>query len=79
MRRIFDSLKHEGLLLITFGLSDSKAKTATDWYGHPMIWSHYDQNKSREMLIEAGFRIIFEDIVGPDNDKFVYFKAIKKS
>ncbi|MCL5011094.1 MAG: class I SAM-dependent methyltransferase [Patescibacteria group bacterium] len=49
-----------GLILVTMGASEWEGEE--NFHGTQMYWSHYGPEKNREIIQEAGFEIIFEEI-----------------
>lgn len=53
-----DLLKDDGMLLITVGGEEMDEYTEEDWSGSEMVWSSYSQEKSLELVEDAGFEVL---------------------
>lgn len=60
--RILGSLAPGGYLLATFGRSGAEG-VEPDWLGVPMFFASYTDDETRELLRDAGFDIVREDVV----------------
>ncbi len=60
--RIIEWLRPGGYALISLGRTDEPAYTE-DFFGVEMYWSHYGTAQYREMLLEAGFDLLEEQIL----------------
>ncbi len=47
-----------GLLVATMGARDNPSDIADDWLGAPMYWSQWDAATNRQLVEQAGLRII---------------------
>ena len=56
-------LKPSGRTFLVLGANDTPAGYEADWFGAPMLWSHFSAERSLAMLVDAGFRILFHDLV----------------
>ena len=54
-------LPKDGVILITMGSSCWEGEE-DDFHGAKMYWSHYDSGKNKEIIKNAGFEILFEEI-----------------
>ncbi len=54
-------LKPNGYLLLTMGASDWVGKE-DDFCGAEMYWSHFGADKNKELIVQAGFTILFAEI-----------------
>lgn len=63
LKKIFDSLKKGGYILITLGAEDMN-KFKGDFVGSTMEWNSYSIEKNKELLKKSGFTIIYavEDV-----------------
>lgn len=61
-------LVHGGLLLVSMGVGDNPDGTEENWLddGATMYWSHYGREDNLRMIAEAGFTIIWEQLVIED-------------
>jgi SAM-dependent methyltransferase len=58
--RIHDWLRPGGLLLASLGRTDGPSYTEQDFFGVEMYWSHYDRDRYRDLLRDAGFESVEE-------------------
>ncbi len=61
-RRVARWLGPGGLFLATLGASDSPDWTG-EWLGRPMFFSAYDAGINRKLLLDAGFRLLIDEVV----------------
>ena len=61
--RIHDWLAPGGRCLLVLGGGDTPIGYEDDWFGAPMLWSHYDADASLELVKDAGFTVEKSDIV----------------
>jgi ubiquinone/menaquinone biosynthesis C-methylase UbiE len=66
-------LKPNGILLISMGSTDWEG--TEDFHGVKMFWSHYDPEKTLQMLIDAGFEIFFEKHIVDGGEKHFWILA----
>ncbi len=64
--RIAAWLRPSGLLFATMGAGDTPDGVEQDWLGVPMFFSHYDAEKNRDLVREAGLEILSADVVPED-------------
>lgn len=76
-RKINSYLPEGGLILVTMGSSDWEG-TEDDFHGVKMYWSHYNSEKNRQIIEEAGFRVLFDEIDLSGNEKHQVVFAKKK-
>ena len=65
---IYSWLKPGGAFMASLGSSDSEEWIDNNWLGAPMYWSHFDPEKSRELLKNSGFEIEeerIEELINP--------------
>lgn len=57
-----------GLLLVTMGANDLEGGVYPDYLDTdvPMYWSHYGRARNLELVAEAGFEIVNEELVSED-------------
>ena len=67
LKKINSFLEPGGKILITMG--DNDFEGFHDFYGVKMWSSHYGMTKNREVLKEAGFEILFEDLDRRANER----------
>ena len=58
-------LKPNGTAFLVLGANDTPSGEETDWFGAPMLWSHYDAETNLRMINNAGF-IVLESGLEPD-------------
>lgn len=61
LKKFKSFLKPNGYLLITMGANNWEGES-DNFCGSHMYWSHFGAKKNRELLIKAGFKIIFSEI-----------------
>lgn len=61
LKKIKSFLKTNGLLLITMGSSEWEGK-GDNFFGGEMSWSHYGKEKNRQLVEEAGFEVLLDEI-----------------
>src|SRR5918995_2074955 len=66
--RIHGWLKPGGLFAGTLGSGDNPAEHVPDFYGAPMYWSHFDGDRNRGLLREAGFDILQADEIEDEGE-----------
>ncbi len=78
--RIHSWLREGGFFLASLGAGDSPDVTVDDWLGAPMFFSHFDAATNRELIRDAGFTVIEEEIVQEDDDnaRFLWVLAQKQ-
>jgi SAM-dependent methyltransferase len=64
--RIGTWLRPGGLLFATMGAHDTPDGVEQDWLGVPMFFSHYDAEKNRDLVRQAGLDILSADVVPED-------------
>jgi len=74
LRGFRKALRHHGLLLVVMG-RDDVPHDRDDFFGTPMYWSHFGGERNRELLAEAGFRILWSREVGPIGDRHLWALA----
>ncbi len=68
-------LPEKGLMLITMGASEWEG--SEDFHGANMWWSHYGADKNKEIVKEAGFKILLNEIDTTGNEKHQIILAEK--
>jgi ubiquinone/menaquinone biosynthesis C-methylase UbiE len=56
-------LKPCGYAFLVLGANDTLAGYEADWFGAPMLWSHFNAEQSLAMLLDAGFHVLLHDLV----------------
>lgn len=80
LARIFSWLRPGGLLVCNFATFDEE-EIYGEMMGHGIFWSGFDAVGNRTMLIDAGFEIEMEEILGSDADggnEFQWIAAKKR-
>jgi cyclopropane fatty-acyl-phospholipid synthase-like methyltransferase len=67
LKKFITFMPNGGTLLITMGSSDWVG--SEDFHGENMSWSHYDAEKNAELVKEAGFQIILNEIDTSGNER----------
>jgi cyclopropane fatty-acyl-phospholipid synthase-like methyltransferase len=70
-------IKPGGYLLVTMGANDWVGKE-DDFCGAEMYWSHFGADKNKELVINAGFEILFDEIDTSGNEEHLVILARKK-
>lgn len=76
LKKISSFLKINGLLLITMGSSDWEGK-GDNFFGGEMSWSHFGKEKNRQLVEEAGFEILLDEIDTSGGEKHQVILAKK--
>jgi cyclopropane fatty-acyl-phospholipid synthase-like methyltransferase len=69
-------LQPGGLLLVTMGASDWVGSD-DDFYGVTMHWSHYAAATNRDLVAQAGFDIVFDEIDPAGDERHLVILASK--
>lgn len=69
-------LPKNGKILITLGYTDWEG--TEKFHGQDMMWSHYDAQKNKALIIQAGFRILFDVIDTSGGEKHLIIIAEKE-
>ena len=56
-------LKPSGFALLVLGANDTPAGYEADWFGAPMLWSHFNAEQSLALLLDARLQILLHDLV----------------
>jgi ubiquinone/menaquinone biosynthesis C-methylase UbiE len=51
-------LKPNGFAFLVLGANDTSSGEEADWFGAPMLWSHYDTETNLQMLNDAGLHVL---------------------
>lgn len=76
-KKINSFLPRRGYILITMGFSDWEG-TEEDFHGTKMWWSHFGADKNIEIVKNAGFRIIFNEIDNSGDERHLIILARKE-
>jgi cyclopropane fatty-acyl-phospholipid synthase-like methyltransferase len=76
MKKFYSFLPKGGLLLITMG-SDDWVGSENDFHGAKMYWSQYDSKKNSELVSQAGFTIVIDEIDHSGNENHQVLLARK--
>ena len=69
-------LKPGGVMLI--GMGKGEWEEIGEFFGEKMFWSHYSSEKSLELVKDAGFGIIFEEVLERGGEKGYWILARSK-
>jgi cyclopropane fatty-acyl-phospholipid synthase-like methyltransferase len=61
LNKINSFLKKDGFILITMGSSDWEG-IENDFFGGEMYWSHFDAKTNRQLVENAGFKVLLDEI-----------------
>jgi SAM-dependent methyltransferase/GNAT superfamily N-acetyltransferase len=61
LRRLASFLGPDGVLLITMGCDEHEG-LESEFHGVEMYWSHYGSSRNRELVEEAGFSVLSDEI-----------------
>ena len=75
-KKINSFLPKEGFILITMG-STKWQGTEDNFHGVKMFWSHYDNKKNSEIIKNAGFEILLDEIDTSGGEKHQVIMAKK--
>jgi len=78
-KKINSFLPNGGLILISMGSTEWEG-TEDDFHGVKMFWSHYDNKKNREIIENAGFKNLLDEIdtSGGEKHQIIMAKKIDK-
>lgn len=60
-----------GLILVTMGSGEWEG-TEEDFHGSKMWWSHYGAEKNKEIVKNAGFEILLDEIDTSGNERHLF-------
>jgi len=66
-KRVAKWLRLGGRFLASFGTT--QGDWCGDWLGVPMFFSHYDPQVTRQLVLDAGFRLEKTELLEQDNEK----------
>lgn len=75
LQKVNSFLPKGGLILITMGATEWEG--TEEFHGTKMFWSHYGTEKNRELVIKAGFNVIFDEINSSGGEKHLIILARK--
>lgn len=76
LNKIHSFVKKDGYLLITMGSTDWEGKE-NDFFGGEMSWSHYDEKTNTQLVENAGFNILLDEIDPTGGEKHQILLAKK--
>ncbi len=76
LKRVHHLIREGGYFLATMGAAEWEG-TEENIHGARMFWSHYGREKNLEMVREAGFKIVFEQIDTTANEQHLVVLAQK--
>ncbi|HUY99353.1 MAG TPA: class I SAM-dependent methyltransferase [Thermomicrobiaceae bacterium] len=68
-------LRPGGLFVASLGARDLAAGTEDDWLGVPMYWSHFDAERNRRLIEEAGLAIERAEETSDGDERFLWVVA----
>ena len=78
-RSIFEAfyrvLKPGGVLLLSSGSTDWEGVEA--FHGHTMYWSHYGPRKTRALVEQAGFAVLYSEVLAHGGERHYWVLARK--
>jgi len=77
-KKINSFLPKGGLILVTMGSTDWEG-TEDDFHGVKMFWSHYDNKRNSEIIKNAGFEILLNEIDTSGGEKHQIIMAKKSN
>ncbi len=66
-------LKPDGIILVCMGPDEWEA--VDEYQGTEMFWSHYTPERSLQLVKDAGFQIIYDDILTKGGEKHYWIMA----
>lgn len=75
--KINSFLPFGGLILVSMGVNEWEGKG--QFHGDEMFWSHFGADKNREIIKNAGFEILFDEIDENGGEKHLFVIAKKIS
>lgn len=75
-KKINSFLPIGGLVLVTMGAGEWEG-TEDDFHGSKMWWSHYGADKNKEIVKNAGFEILLDEIDTGENERHLFIIARK--
>lgn len=78
LKKMYKLLKKQGILFISMGIEDLETDINNNWLGTKMYWSNFDKETNLKLVKKAGFKILWNKIIGPKNDAFVWILAKKE-
>ncbi|KKR09586.1 MAG: hypothetical protein A3D24_04580 [Candidatus Blackburnbacteria bacterium RIFCSPHIGHO2_02_FULL_39_13] len=76
-KRVISFLPQSGFILVTMGSGEWEG-TEDDFHGAKMFWSHFGADKNKELIEQAGFNILFDEIDESGGEKHLVILAKKK-
>jgi cyclopropane fatty-acyl-phospholipid synthase-like methyltransferase len=78
LKKMHSFLSDKGYLLVTMGSSEWEG-TESNFCGTKMEWSHYDAGTNKQLIQDAGFKILFDEIDTSGGEKHLVVLAQKIS
>lgn len=75
-KKINSFLPQGGYILVTMGAGEYEG-TEEDFHGTKMWWSHYGHEKNKEIVENAGFKILLDEINTGGNERHQIIMALK--
>lgn len=75
LKKINSFLPAGGLILISMGASEWEGME--EFHGTKMFWSHFGPEKNKELVVNAGFKILFDEIDLSGGEKHLIILAKK--
>ena len=75
LEKINSFLPKNGLILITMGVEEWEG--TGEFHGSKMFWSYFGAKKNRELVKQAGFEIIFDEIDTSGGERHLIILAKK--
>jgi ubiquinone/menaquinone biosynthesis C-methylase UbiE len=63
LRRIAVWLRRQGIFVASFGGTDNLSEVDEDWFGAPMLFSHFDAATTVVLVENAGFQILRRELI----------------
>jgi ubiquinone/menaquinone biosynthesis C-methylase UbiE len=74
LTRMHEWLLPGGMLFGTFGSGDNPEEHE-DFFGAPMYWSHFDADTNRQLIADAGFRVVQADVDEDQDEQHLWVGA----
>jgi SAM-dependent methyltransferase len=68
-------LRPGGIFFGTLGSGDNPRERDDDFFGAPMVWSHFDADTNRRLLADAGWRVELADVVEDMDERHLWMLA----
>ena len=77
LKNAWNVLRPGGYILVTMGAGEWEG-TEEDFHGTEMFWSHYGREKNLELIREAGFAVLSEEIDSSGDERHLVVLAQKQ-